>query len=542
MLFNSYEFILAFLPATFVLFVLLGRFSRSWALGWLIVASVFFYACWRPVNVLIIAPSIVVNYLLARALLRLGSQEKRAAAQLVLVLGIVFNIAFLGYFKYANFAVRAVNDAFGTGWVLEQIILPLGISFITFQKIAFLIDVYSQRVQAFTLRDYCLFVLFFPQLIAGPIVHYREMMPQFHRAACRFDAADLSVGLTLFVFGLFKKVCLADGIAPSVNALFEQASAGGAISLVPAWMAAVGFTLQIYFDFSGYTDMALGIARCFGIRLPPNFDSPLKASSIIDFWLRWHMTLTRFLTAYVYNPLALTLTRRRLARGKLGLVGRNTTLGAFLYLLMFPTLLTMLLSGIWHGAGYLFVLWGLLHGVYLTVNHAWRFTAAKLWRDRERYERIMKPVGLVLTFACVAISMVVFRAPTIDAAGNLLQGMFGLHGSALPVMLPEGLGPLARWPENFGVAKDFGSEAYVGAIGVWIILLGAIALVGPNTLQMLARYEPALGYRSGAAATDLGKTSLAWNPSAPWAILLSVLVVIAISYLSGQSEFLYWQF
>ena len=257
----------------------------------------------------------------------------------------------------------------------------MGISFITFQKIAFLIDVHAGRIKSFTLQDYCLFVLFFPQLIAGPIVHYREMMPQFHSASCRFDKENFAVGLTLLSFGLFKKVVLADHIATVVTPIYSQAASGGGTSLLLAWAAAIGFTLQIYFDFSGYTDMALGAARFFGIRLPQNFNSPLQASNIIDFWLRWHMTLTRFLTAYIYNPLTLWLTRRRMAKGRPGLAGHNTTIGAFAYLLMFPILITMFVSGLWHGAGYGFVIWGLIHGFYLTINHAWRLIRPRLWPD-----------------------------------------------------------------------------------------------------------------------------------------------------------------
>src|ERR1700686_3246883 len=402
MLFNSYEFIFLFLPATLVGFFALGAASRSWALLWLILASLFFYAWWRPFNVLIIAPSILINFAFALMLQRMSENEgARHASRTVLLLGIAFNVAFLGFFKYVDFISGTVNDVFGTNLVLRHIILPLGISFITFQKIAFLIDVHAGRVKSFKLRDYCLFVLFFPQLIAGPIVHYREMMPQFHSAPCRFDKENISVGLTLFIFGLFKKAFLADHIAPLVTPIYEQAAAVGGTSLLLAWMAAIGFTLQIYFDFSGYTDMALGIARFFGIRVPPNFNSPLQASSIIDFWLCWHMTLTRFLTAYIYNPLSLWLTRRRMGKGRPGFGGRNTTIGAFGYLLIFPTLLTMLVSGLWHGAGYGFVFWGLLHGFFLTINHAWRLLAPKLWPDRASYERLMKPIGWLLTFVSV---------------------------------------------------------------------------------------------------------------------------------------------
>src|SRR6266478_5803124 len=208
MLFNSYEFIFAFLPVVVAVFFVLGSASRTWALRWVIVASLFFYALWRPLNVLIIAPSILINFVLARVLQRLGKQGSRSAAQAVLLLGIAFNVAFLGYFKYSNFLVGAINDVFGTHMVLATIILPLGISFITFQKIAFLIDIHAGRVESFTLQDYCLFVLFFPQLIAGPIVHYREVMPQFHGASCRFDKDNVAVGLTLFASGLFQKVFL----------------------------------------------------------------------------------------------------------------------------------------------------------------------------------------------------------------------------------------------------------------------------------------------------------------------------------------------
>jgi alginate O-acetyltransferase complex protein AlgI len=292
MLFNSYEFLCVFLPIAVTVFYALGRFSRNWSLGWLIAASLFFYAWWRPLNLLIIAPSILVNFALARQLQRLGPSTQPRLAKWVLGFGIVFNVAFLGYFKYANFGATVANDLFGTSYSLERIVLPLGISFITFQKIALLIDAHAGRLEAFTLKDYCLFVLFFPQLIAGPIVHLRELMPQFRRCACRFNAGDVSVGLTLFAFGLFKKVCLADTLAPLAGAVYESA-AGQSVSLLPAWIAALGFTFQIYFDFSGYSDMAVGAARLFGIKLPPNFDSPIRASSIIDFWrpmctTRWH--------------------------------------------------------------------------------------------------------------------------------------------------------------------------------------------------------------------------------------------------------------
>jgi alginate O-acetyltransferase complex protein AlgI len=523
MLFNSYEFIFAFLPVTVLVFFALGRASRVWALRWIIAVSLFFYGWWRPLNVLIIAPSVLINFLLARLLQRLCRQEKSRAAQAVLLLGIAFNVAFLGYFKYSNFLVGAMNDAFGTQVFLAHIILPLGISFITFQKIAFLVDVQAGRIESFTLQDYCLFVLFFPQLIAGPIVHYREMMPQFHRALCRFDKDNVSVGLTLFAFGLFEKVFFADNLARFVSPLYERGALGSNIALLPGWVAAIGFTLQIYFDFAGYTDMALGIARMFGIRLPPNFNSPLRASNIVDFWLRWHMTLTRFLTAYIYNPLALWLTRRRAARGRSGFAGQHKSVGAFIELLMFPTLLTMLVSGIWHGAGYTFIVWGLLHGVYLTINHAWRQVGPKLWRDKSAYERFMRPAGFIITFTCVAASMVIFRSVNLKTAGHIFQGMLGLHGL------------------GFSELKTVLSIGRTRA-ALWIIASAFIALVCPNTLQMLNRYEPALGWKPRPQQDAMDATRILWTPSLAWAVALSVIVAIGILNLGGHSEFLYWQF
>jgi len=542
MLFNSTEFLFVFLPVTLFGFYLLGTISRTSALRWLILASLVFYAWWRPINVLIIAPSIVVNFALARTLLRLnGGDGSRNASKAVLLLGISFNVVFLGFFKYTDFLSGAINDVFGANLVLRHIILPLGISFITFQKIAFLIDVQAGRVRSFTFQDYCIFVLFFPQLIAGPIVHYREMMPQFHAVSCRLNKENVAVGLTLLFSGLFKKVVFADHIALFVTPIYEHSAAGGGTSFLLAWMAAIGFTLQLYFDFSGYSDMALGLARFFGIRLPQNFDSPLRASSIIDFWLRWHMTLTRFLTAYIYNPLALWLTRRRLAKGQPGFGGRNTTAGAFVYLLMFPTIITMFVSGLWHGAGYGFIVWGLLHGFYLTINHGWRIVAARLWPDRPSYLRFMKPVGFVLTFVSVTTAMVFFRAPTMTSAVDLVKGIIGLNGIALPPALFDRLGPLAETLHGFGVVAESWSIQDFEKTAIWISILMFVALACPNTLQILARYEPALGVKSQSTKLAIGRI-VEWNASLPWAIAVSAVAAIAIVSIGGPSEFLYWQF
>jgi alginate O-acetyltransferase complex protein AlgI len=542
MLFNSTGFLFVFLPVTLVGFYLLGAISRSSAIRWLILASLAFYAWWRPVNVLIIAPSIVINYIVARILLWLNENKgSPPLTKSVLLLGILFNVIFLGIFKYTDFVTGAINDVFGANLVLRHIILPLGISFITFQKIAFLVDVQAGKVRSFTFQDYCTFVLFFPQLIAGPIVHYREMMPQFHAASGRFDKENFAVGLTLLSFGLFKKVILADKIALLVTPLYQQAATEGGTSFLMAWMAAIGFTLQVYFDFSAYTDMALGLARFFGIKLPPNFDSPLRASSIIEYWLRWHMTLTRFLTAYIYNPLQLWLTRRRIAKGQRGFGGPNPELGAFLLLLMFPTMLTMFIYGVWHGAGYGFIVFGLLHGLYLSINHGWRVLAARFWPDRKSYVRVMKPVGWLLTFVAVTFAMVFFRSPTLTSAIDIVRGLIGLNGIALPQGLVDQPGPLHALLRGLGIAATSWSVEDFARLAIWIFVLMAVALFCPNTLQILSHYEPALGVKPQPAARGIGRL-LKWDASLPWAIMVSGAAAIAIVFIRGPSEFLYWQF
>lgn len=544
MLFNSNEFVFAFLPIVALGFYLLGRQSRGGAMLWLTLASLFFYAWWRPVNVLLIAPSILINYGLAVWMQRLLARNDRRAIVL-LVLGIIFNVAFLGYFKYRNFFYESVNRALGTDITLAQLVLPLGISFITFQKIAFLVDVHGGRVGKFSLRDYFLFVLFFPQLIAGPIVHYTEVMPQFRQASCRFRSSEVAQGLTLFIFGLFKKVVLADGISPHVSELFRHAASGTALSLVPAWMVAVGYTLQLYFDFCGYSDMALGLARLFGIRLPANFDSPLRATSIIDFWRRWHITLTRFLTAYIYNPLTLTLTRRRIASGKPVSGGAGFALGPFLVMVAFPTLLVMLVSGVWHGAGIKFAIWGLLHGIYLCLNHAWRaLPVVRRWRSGERYHVIMRPVGFVLTLLSVVVAMVFFGAPSTSTALHVLAGMAGVNGLELPAAMYRHLGPLSDLLKGLGLHESSWWSAHDQLeLFALIAALLVLAIVGPNSLQMLNWWSADVGAdKKPSEVKVLGLLPVRWQSSFIWAGIVAALGAVAIYRIGGPSEFLYWQF
>lgn len=540
MLFNSYEFIFVFLPLTVAGYLLLGRSSRNWALGWLILASVAFYAYWRPFNLWIIGPSLLVNYAFARALLKLAGDEAKSKQRMAtLALGVIFNICVLGYFKYANFAVNVANDVTGSNFVLENIILPLGISFITFQKIAFLVDIAGGRVKEFSKRDFLLFVMFFPQLIAGPIVHYREMMPQFQAVEPRFDAERFSLAISLFIFGLFKKVVLADGIAEYVSPVYAFAAAGNDPTFMQSWLAAVGYTLQIYFDFSGYSDMACGAALFFGVRLPTNFNSPLRSTNMIDFWLRWHITLTRFLTAYFYNPIALTLTRRRMAQKRAGLKARKSALPAFIKVLAFPTIATMLTSGIWHGAGYTFIIWGLLHGVYLVSNHAWRQYGPKPEAGKPAAPTAQL-AGFVFTFLAVAVSMVFFRAPDVATAGNILAGMVGLNGLSLPPEIAQML-KTPQIPAMMTLAGEVTKGGFLLSI-IWLAGLFGLAVLAPNSLEILSRYQPTLlGPKSTPKFMGVGP-AVYWSPTLPWAIFIAALGAASVMRLTGASEFLYWQF
>lgn len=551
MLFNSYSFIFAFLPLTLFGYAMVNRLrSRKASLGWLVACSLLFYGIWNPINLAIILPSIALNYALALAIRAClaHAAPRTSLANVLVAIGVIANLCFLGYFKYKNFFLGSINDIAGTQYALTSVILPLGISFITFQKIAFLADVRSGSVRDFDLFDFLIFVFFFPQLIAGPIVHYREMMPQFAHIDSRLRADNLAVGLSIFAIGLFKKVVLADGIAPYVPATFAAAVNGDSISFFHAWIAALAYTFQIYFDFSGYSDMAIGLARMFGIKLPMNFNSPLKASSIIEFWSRWHITLTRFLTAYVYTPMVMSLTRKRMSKGLPVLGRKRPTIGAFIILLAWPTVFTMFLSGFWHGAGYTFLAWGILHGVYLAINHAWRQWRPK-W-DKASYERIMKPVGFILTFVAVVVGLVLFRASTIDSAWRILRGMFGLDGATVPAAILNRAGSLAHWLQSIGVTGDMSSGATFSAAIIWILVLFLIATTMPNSLEIMQRYQPALYFEPRAKQAPVdpaapGRVSrpgiaLSWNTR--WALLIATFFIFGALGLSRPSEFLYWQF
>lgn len=518
MLFNSYEFIFAFLPIVLLGYaVISARIGVNAAIGWLVLSSLFFYGYWNPVYLALIGASIVGNYTLARAL---GRVDKGQLRRWLLIAGIAGNLGALAYFKYAGFISFNLKAAFDLSLGLEGVVLPLAISFFTFQQIAFLVDVYREEASEYKFLHYCLFVTFFPQLIAGPIVHHSEMLPQFSGArAGRLFAMDLAVGGTIFLIGLFKKTVLADGIAQYATPVFGQAEAGESISFLVSWGGALAYTFQLYFDFSGYSDMAIGAARMFGVRLPMNFFSPYKATSIVEFWRRWHMTLSRFLRDYLYIPLG----------GNRGSPTRRYVNLA----------LTMLLGGLWHGAGWTFVVWGALHGLYLMINHGWQaiythkgwgWTNGLVWRV----------CAWMLTFVAVVVAWVLFRAESFAGAIVMLEGMAGLNGVSLPDGVLIRLGAFGEALRAVGVTPLAGGGRDLVVTYVWVACLLSIALVLPSTQEFLERYRPCFDFRRYVPRGTSAR--LVWRASATWAGPIGLLGTLAIFGLAQVSEFLYFQF
>nr|WP_086938125.1 MBOAT family O-acyltransferase [Thaumasiovibrio occultus] len=522
MLFNSYPFLFLFLPLTLVGYLFLLR--KGWiasSIWFLALASLLFYGCWKPVYLLLLLLSIAVNFSLSHGLMRLSDQKARWQRRLLLIVGIVFNLGLLAYFKYAHFVVSNLNLLTDSTWQIESIILPLAISFFTFQQIAFLVDIANREIKHIQFSHYLLFVTFFPQLIAGPIVHHKEMMPQFatNHAKGTFSP-QLLEGAIIFFIGLFKKTVLADGIAVYASPVFAQADAGEAVSLFVAWGGALAYTLQLYFDFSGYSDMAIGIARLFGISLPLNFNSPYKATSIIDFWRRWHITLSRFLRDYVYIPLG---------GSHFGRWRRYQNL-----------LFTMLLGGLWHGAGWNFIIWGALHGGFLVINHGWLYlkTQCRLtWLDQRRGWQCCM---WLLTFFCVVNAWVFFRAPDLASALVMLEGMYGFNGIAIPNAIYARLDALQPLFTQFNIGTFLGGGSQFIATYGWIVCLLPIALFMPNTYQLTAHLRSLNAENSKPYPVSPSRWYI--TLSTPWLVACSAITSLAIFGMASVSEFLYFQF
>jgi D-alanyl-lipoteichoic acid acyltransferase DltB (MBOAT superfamily) len=508
MLFNSYAFLLIFLPITWGVFQLIASFqSATLTTLWLAGASLIFYGYWNTGFVLLLLLSIAANFLISGALSQVPA-VRRGCGRLLLTLGIVFNLGLLGYYKYANFLIETVNAATGLDAEFSRIVLPIGISFFTFQQIAYLVDVYRREAFEHNLAKYALFVCFFPQLIAGPIVHHREMMPQFGRQRRPEILSDAAIGLTIFVIGLCKKVLIADTVAIPSSAVFDAAASGGSPGFVDCWVAALCYTFQIYFDFSGYSDMAIGLGRMFGIRLPVNFASPYKATSIIDFWRRWHITLSRFLCDYLYIPLG---GNRRSAKRR--------------YMNVF---VTMLLGGIWHGAGWTFILWGALHGALIVANQYWSAWKQRNVRRPSRSRPWRQHLCRGGTFLIIVCTWVPFRAANLETASVIYAGMFGLGGQ----VDSNPIGSIVEHP-----AQAIGVVAGLTAL-TWI------AWRMPNTQEIMRRVSPVFPIGRHIVADTAGGSigGLAWNGSLVWAVGTGVLLALCLGKLNDVSEFIYFQF
>ncbi len=508
MLFNSYTFIFAFMPLTLLLFHGLRRagFERT-SIFSLVLMSLVFYGWWSIKYLFLLVPLMLANFALAACIVSCGSR-RRSAAKLLLVSGLSMNLAALAYFKYANFFVDNLNKLLGLDLFLEKVVLPIGISFFIFQKIAFLVDAYRGKVERLNLLDFSLFVTFFPQLIAGPIVHHSEAMPQFRRLGS-VHAESLVTGITIFAIGLAKKVLLADSVAVYATPQFAAAASGARLDLLSAWSAALSYTAQIYFDFSGYSDMAIGAALMFGIRLPLNFDSPYKSTSIIEFWRRWHITLSRFLRDYLYIPLG--GNRNGQGRRYMNLV------------------ITMLLGGLWHGAGWTFVIWGALHGLYLAGNHAWHAVRKKIGAASAPSAR-RRRLGQIVTCLAVTVAWVFFRSDSINSAVAMLKAMAGINGLAVPASLT---GLITGLPKAGGPVDS-------GAAMLLSFVLLAVAWAAPNTQQLTAYIGPAGIYGSYNSHKD--QPAFRWQISPRWAVAVGCLIGIILMSMSKVSEFIYFQF
>lgn len=512
MYFNSFPFLFVFLPITVVGFFLIGSTGmRRWSMAWLTLASLFFYAYWNPIYLILLLSSIIINFSLGIALQ--GSSHRRT----ILTIGIVLNLCVLGFFKYTNFFFQALHDIGGIQIVIPTILLPLGISFITFQKIAFLIDTYRRKVCERDFLRFCLFVTFFPQLIAGPIVHQDEIIPQLeNQATYRFSAENLAIGLTILLIGLAKKTIIADSLAPFSNAIFSSADGGKTINFLEAWGGSLAYTFQLYFDFSGYIDMATGSARILGIILPINFYAPYRSANIIEFWRRWHITLSNFLQQYLYIPLG----------------GNRKGVPRQLANLM----ITMLLGGLWHGAGWTFILWGGLHGFFLTVNHLWRKTGIII---RSHSVRLL---SRMLTLLSIIIAWVFFRAHSIRGALMIIRGMMGRNGILLPQQIASHIHPFIA--QKLGILFTLQHSAviplteWINGIG-WLVIALCITFLLPTTHQLLQKYHPALHIEKFVTPSRFSLT-----PSMTTAFALAMIAVISIALMSLRQdiEFLYFQF
>ncbi len=522
MLFNSYPFLFVFLPIALLGYQIAAHWHRHAVVIWLSIASLAFYGYWRPVYLILLCASILVNYLFGSLISR--KIPNRVDTGLLLTAAIVINIGALCYFKYLFPSLNFLAAITGSSYRWKDVFLPLGISFFTFTQIAYLVDLQQETVRHQDLGSYTLFATFFPHLIAGPILHHAEVMPQFQQQKdYRLRADDVAVGFAWFSMGLFKKVLLADNFAPGADAMW---AATHTLSAPAAWAGVLSYALQLYFDFSGYSDMALGLARMFSIDFPLNFSSPYKATNIVNFWQRWHMTLTRYINAYLYNPVFLWVNRRRLAKGRKVSRKAMATPSGFLAMSAMPTMFSFFIAGVWHGAGLQFLVFGVLHGIFLSTNQGWR-TYRTLHPRKSVPGRVRgyinQAAAVLLTFVSVLIGQVFFRAPSVAAGCSVVAKLVGLHHHMHSVV-------------------ETAITPYHPSPGRWASIVAGLAIVWafPNTQQILRQFKPAL---SVTRHDEEGRTwGIAWRPNAAWGLALGLALFYTVVKLETPSSFLYFQF
>lgn len=529
MLFNSYQFLFVFLPVALFGYFLAGKVSPIASMAWLALCSLAFYAYWNPPFVLLILASIAFNFTMGELIGSPLSAQTRTAAFWV---AIAVNLLALGCFKY----LAPLLNFFGDHGAFHQdahlnIILPLGISFFTFTQIGYLVDRRDDVGERLDPLRYTVFVVFFPHLIAGPILHIREIGAQLKNSAqCRLRVQTFAPGLTLFAMGLAKKVVLADPLAPFIQAGYAQPEL---LSFAASWSVIIGYSVQLYFDFSGYCDMAIGLAGMFGFRFPLNFNSPYKSRSAIEFWQRWHMTLSRYLALLLYNPVAMWVRRRRLAQGKKVSPKTLATPAGFASMIAAPTFYTMALAGIWHGAGLQFLVFGLLHACYLTINHAWRIYRKAPGGDHlANTSYFSNAWKIALTYFAVLISFVFFRSQSVPNAWAMLASATGVHGLGLPPpiasLIQRSFGfPVTGFLIN-SQTLEFQLRIAVGLALIWL---------APNSQQILGRFAPVLD-----EVTPGRWPWLRWRPSLAWAIAISLLLWFSVLSFNHSTTFLYYQF
>jgi D-alanyl-lipoteichoic acid acyltransferase DltB (MBOAT superfamily) len=485
MLFNSYAFIYLFLPITFAGYFVLNRKKLILAAKtWLVLASLFFYGYWNPIYILLILGSIVFNYAVGSTLIR--KRGSPVSSRLMLFVGIAGNLSLLVYFKYMDFFIANINAVSSLNLKLLHITLPLGISFLTFTQIAYLVDAAKGMVREHNFVNYSLFIAFFPRLLVGPIVRHREIIPQFDALRNKLlNYKYIAQGLTLLFLGLFKKVVIADRLADWANTGFDTAAS---LTFLEAWITSLSYTLQLYFDFSGYTDMALGASLLFNIKLPVNFNSPYRSLTIQEFWRRWHMTLSRFIRDYIYIPLG----GSRASEPRI----------------LLNILVTFFLVGLWHGAGWTFVIWGLLHGCALAIFRFWQKGSFRLPRF----------VSWFITFNFINAAWVFFRAQTFSDAMKVLKGMTGLTGVILPERFAHFLAALKGYGIQFG--NRLPTIQWDGRMFCYFVVFFILAVLFKNSGEIIERLKP--NWRTVVA--------------------LSLILVISILNLNKTNEFIYFNF